>query len=91
MAMTQTSRIFVSIVFSGVFISAAALASDFSVQLPRTLQPLNVAEGRAVASRCIEPIKPLKSLKPYWCQGDWVQVLECDQYCHCSWIERCIE
>lgn len=45
----------------------------------------------AQALNCMQPVKPLLPLKPYWCNGTWTQVLQCDQYCNCQWVPMCIE
>lgn len=43
------------------------------------------------ASHCMQPLRPMPTMKPMWCQGRWVQVLRCDQNCNCMWQETCFE
>lgn len=38
---------------------------------------------------CMEPMKPMLPMKPYWCTGSWELVLQCDSMCNCRWVPMC--
>ena len=31
-----------------------------------------------------------KTPKPALCHGEWVQFQDCDFFCNCRWVERCV-
>lgn len=49
------------------------------------------SSGALVAGACIKPIKPVPTVKPLWCRGQWVQQLVCDANCNCYWQEVCMQ
>ena len=76
----------------GLILSVGASAEETTLaslsDAPMTPRP---ATGERLAGFCIEPIKPIQSIKPYWCSGVWTQILECTPKCQCVWREVCLQ
>lgn len=70
------------IVVTGLLLASTAMAAE----APMTPRP-----EIQVAINCIEPIRPILPIKPYWCTGAWTQILECTPTCQCQWRPVCLQ
>lgn len=72
---------------SVVFFMVCAVFSVMTASAQKGQTPIK----DQVFGRCIEPIRPMLPMKPFWCQGQWVQQLVCDGNCNCYWQAVCLQ